>query len=178
MHGAGGEHKNAFEAGGPCPLLNAAHQLFTVARALALRRHGDGGHFTGLGFGVGVERGTAKDHAIVLDDGVGGDVSLDLGAAALDQGAVFFKRLNQLQNATHIVGLGFTQLFQAFVDDHGADTVVHVDFEQQRAVCGKRQNVAALYAVFAGLNAVLQVKAHIGGEGGGWQLAQQLLGYV
>jgi N-acetylglutamate synthase-like GNAT family acetyltransferase len=55
----------------------------------------------------------------VVDDGVVVDVALDLGAVTLDQGAVFLKRLDQLQDATHVVGGGLAQLFELFIDHDG-----------------------------------------------------------
>ncbi len=46
-------------------------------------RHRQRGHLAGARLGVGVERGAAEDHAVVLDHGVVADVALDLGALAL-----------------------------------------------------------------------------------------------
>jgi len=176
VHGAGGQHEHAGAAQGAGALLDALEQFLAVARALALGRDGDGGHFCGLGFQIGVQGGAAEDHAIVLDHGVAGNVALDLGAVALDQGAVFLERLDQLDDAAHIVDGGFAQLFELFVDHHGADAVVHIDFQQQRAVHRKRQDVAAFHAMFAGAHAVLQVKAGVGGHLRRGQLGQQLAG--
>ena len=65
-------------------------------------------------------------------------------------------------DAAHVVNRGLAQLFQLLVDDHGADAVVHIHLQQQRAVECKRNDVAALHAAFAGLHAVLQVKARVG----------------
>ena len=58
------------------------------------------------------------------------DVALDLGAVTLDQGAVFLKRLDQLQDAAHVVGRGLAQFFELFIDDHGANAVVHIHLQQ------------------------------------------------
>ncbi len=44
----------------------------------------------------------------MLNDRIHADIAFDFGAAALDQGAVFFKRFNQLQNAADIVNRGLT----------------------------------------------------------------------
>ena len=176
MHGARGQHKNAAQPQGAGALLDALEQLFSIAGALALRRYGDGGHLGGFGFGVGVKRGTAKDHAVMLDDGVALDVALDFGAVAFDQRAVFFKRLNQLQDAAHIVDGGLAQFFELLVDHHGADAVVYIHLQQQRAVQRKRDDVAALYARLASLDAVLQIKTRVGGVLRGGQLGQQGLG--
>jgi hypothetical protein len=38
------------------------------------------------------------------------DVALDLGAVALDQRAVAFERLDQLQDAAHVVGVASRRL--------------------------------------------------------------------
>ena len=111
MHGARGQHKDAFQAHGAGALLHTLQNFLAIALALGLRRHGQRRHLGCFGFGVRVERCAGKDHAIVLDDGVVVHIALDLGAVALDQGAIVFKRLNQLQDATHIVGRGLTQLF-------------------------------------------------------------------
>jgi hypothetical protein len=43
-------------------------------------------------------------------------------------------------------GVASRRLFQLFVDHHGADAVVHIHLQQQRAVHGKRNDVAALHA--------------------------------
>ena len=99
----------------------------------------------------------------MLDDGVVVGIALDLGAVALDQGAVFLKGLDQLQDAAHIVGGGFAQALELFVDDHGANAIVHIHLQQQGAVGGKGQDMAALHASFAGPHAVLQVKTGVGG---------------
>ena len=99
----------------------------------------------------------------MLQDGVVADVAFNFGAAALDQGAVALKRLDQLQDAADIIRRGFAQAFQLFVDDHGAYAVMHIDLQQQRAVEGKRHDVAAFNARLAGLDAILQVKTGIAG---------------
>ena len=104
----------------------------------------------------------AEDHAVVLDHRVAGDVALDLGAVALDQRAVALEGFDQLDDAAHVVNRGLAQLLEFFIDDHGAYAVVHIDFQQQCAVGGKRQDMAAFHAMLAGAHAVLQVKAHIG----------------
>ena len=54
--------------------------------------------------------------------------------------------------------VGLAQAFQLLVDDHGADAVVREDLQQQRAVGGEGQDVRALDAACAGLDAVLQVE--------------------
>ncbi len=112
----------------------------------------------------------------MLDQGVVGDVALNFGAAALDQGAVFFERLDQLQDAAHVVGAGFAQAFELFIDHHGADAVVHVHLQQQRPIDGKGQDVAALYPALAGAHAVLQIKAGVAGLQGRAASGQNLLG--
>ena len=173
MHGARGQHKQAGQAHGAGALLYALQDLFTVTLTLALRRHGQRRHLGRLGLGVGVERGAGKDHAVVLDDGVVVGIALDLGAVALDQGAVVFKRLDQLQDGAHVVAGGLAQLFQLFVDHHGANAIVLVNLQEQRAVQRKRQDVAALDAGFAGGHAVLQVKTGVGGPLRGWQVFEQ-----
>ena len=57
--------------------------LVELAVALALhgRRHGQRGHLAGARLGVGVERGAAEDHAVVLDHREIGDFALDQAAA-------------------------------------------------------------------------------------------------
>ena len=141
-----------------------------------MRRDSDGGHLGRARFGVGIQRRATKNHAVVLDDGVVGHVALNLGAVALDQRAVFLKRLNQLQDAGHVVGGGFAQLFQLFIDHHRADAVVDVNLQQQRAIDGKRNDVAALDAALAGFDAVLQIKGDVGGALAGRHARQQLFG--
>ncbi|MCY1533662.1 hypothetical protein D9M68_690020 [compost metagenome] len=103
-------------------------------------------------------------------------VALDLGAVALDQRAVALEGLDELQDAADVVHRGFAQALELFVDDHGADAVVHVDLEQQRTVERKRQDVVALHAALAGLHAVLQVEGGVGRLLRGRQRGQQLLG--
>ena len=176
MHGAGGQHKNAVQALRLGARLDALEQALAVALALAVWRHGERGHLAGALFSVGVERRAAKDHAVVFDDGVVARVALDLGAVAFDQGAVFLKRLNQRQDAAHIVHGGLAHALELFVHHHGANAVVGVDLQQQTAVHRKRQDVAALHAAFASPDAVLQVKRGVGGLGGRRQVGQQALG--
>ena len=144
--------------------------------ALAFGRHGQRGHFAGFVFGKGVKRGAGKNHAVVLHDGVVANVAFNFCTAAFDQGAVLFKRLNQAQDAAHVVRAGLAQTFELFVHHHGAYAVVHVNFQQQRAIDRKRNDVAALHARFAGFHAVLQVKRGVGGQLGLGQLRQQLFG--
>ena len=103
-------------------------------------------HFGGLAFGIGIERGAAEDHAVVLDDGVVADVALDFGAVALDQRAVALERLDQLQDAADVVGGRLAQALELLVDDHRADAVVREHLHQQRAVDRERQDVRALDA--------------------------------
>jgi hypothetical protein len=112
----------------------------------------------------------------VFDDAVAVGIALDLGAAALDEGAVVFKGLDQLQDAAHVVARGFAELFELFIDHHGADAVVHIDFQQQRAVYRKGQDVAALHTGLAGLDAMLQVKRGVGGALAIGQGGQQFFG--
>ena len=69
---------------------------------------------------------------------------------------------------------GFAQALEFFVDHHGADTVVGVDLQQQSAVDGKGQDVAAFHATFAGFDAVLQVKGQVGWVCCGGQGGEQL----
>ena len=107
----------------------------------------------------------------MFDDGVVAHVAFDLGAAAFDQRAVLLEGFDQLQDAANIVHRCFAQFFQLFVHDHGADPVVHINLQQNRAVYRKRDDMAALYAVLASLDAVLQVKRSVSGLVGGRQLA-------
>ena len=136
-------------------MLDALKHPLAVSLALHVGADRQRRHLGSSGFGVGVERGAGEDHAVVLDYRVVADVALDLGAAAFDQRAVFLKRRNQLQDAAHIVFTRFAKLFEFFVHDHGADAVVHIHLQQNRAVHRKRNDVAALHAFFAGLDAVL-----------------------
>ena len=95
-------------------------------------------------------------------------IALDLVALAFDQGAIFFKRMDQLQNGADIFDAGFAQAFELFVHHHGADAVVHIDFEQDGAIHRIGNDVAALYAVAAGRDAMPQIKGQVGwffGEG-------------
>jgi len=105
----------------------------------------------------------------VLDDCVLVHITFNLGAIALDQGAVFLERFNQLQDATHVFVRGFAQLFEFFVHHHGANAVVHVHLQQQRAIHRKRQDVAALHARLASFYTVLQIKRNVRWVGRGWQ---------
>ena len=74
-----------------------------------------------------MQGGAAKDHPVVLDNGVVGNVLLDFGAVALDQGAVVLKGLDQLDDAAHVVNGGLAQLFKLFINHHGADAVVDIN---------------------------------------------------
>ena len=158
MHGACGQYEDALKAGSARPLLDALKYFFAIALALALRRHRERRHLASFRFRIRVERSAGKDHAVVLNDAVMAGIAFNLGPVTLDQRAVLFKRLNQLQDAAHVIGRGFSQALQLFIDDHGAYAVMHIDFQQQRPVHGEGQNVAALDARLAGLDAVLQVK--------------------
>ena len=157
-------------------MLDAFEHALAIALPLHVGADGQRRHLGSSGFGVGVERRAGENHAVVLDHRVVADVALNLGAAAFDQRAVFLKRRNQLQYAAHVVFTRLAQLFEFFVYDHGADTVVHVHLQQDRAVHRKRNDVAALHAFLAGLHAVLQIKAHVGRQLGRRNLGQQLFG--
>ena len=54
-----------------------------------------------------------------------------------------------------IANLGLPQRLQRLLGNHGADTVVGVDLQQQSAVDCKGQDVASFHATFAGFDAVL-----------------------
>ena len=157
-------------------MFDALEHALPVSLALHVGADGQRSHLGSSGFGVGVQRGAGEDHAVVLDHRVVADIALDLGAAAFDQRAVFFKRRNQLQDAAHVVFTRFAQFFELFVHDHGADAVVHIHLQQNRTVHRKRNDVAALHAFLAGLDAVLQVKAGIGRQLGGRNLGQKVFG--
>ena len=178
MHGACGQHEDAAQAHGARALLNALEDALAIALPLALRRDGQCCHFGRFGLRVGVERGAAKDHAVVLDHGVLAGIALDLGAVALDQRTILFERLDQLQDATDVIDGGLAQALEFFVDHHGADAIVHIHLEQQGAVGGKGQDMGALDASFAGAHAVLKIKGGIGGLLGLGQLGQQPLGQL
>ncbi|OIQ64180.1 hypothetical protein GALL_542700 [mine drainage metagenome] len=163
MHGSRGQYKNTFQSSQFGALLNAFEHPLAVALTLHLGRHRQRRHFGGAGFRIGIERGAGKNNAVVFDHRVQAHVAFDFGAAAFDQGAIFLKRFNQLQNATDIIDTGFTQTFQLFIDHHGANAIVHIDFQQDRAVYRKRNDVAAFNPAFARLDAVLQVKRSVAG---------------
>jgi hypothetical protein len=91
---------------------HGAGALLDAAQAPSRRRPGPGsaatrqrGHLAGLASGIRGRARAGEDHAVVLDDGVVGDVALDLGAVALDQRAVLLEGLDQLQDAAHVVGV-------------------------------------------------------------------------
>ena len=112
----------------------------------------------------------------MLDHSVEVCVALDFVALALDERAVFFKRLDELQNGAHVFDAGFAHAFELLVYHHGANAVVHVDFEQDGAVNRVRNDVAAFHAVAAGRDAVPEVKGRVGGLFGKRQLLQDALG--
>ena len=162
MHGAGGQHKYGFQTGGFGALLNTLEHPFAVALPLHIRRHRQGRHFGGLSLGVGIQSGAGKDDAVVFDDGVVACVPFDFGAAAFDQRAVTLERLDQLQYAAHIFLIGFAKAFQFFVHHHGAYAVMHINLQQNGSIHGIRNDVAALHAFLAGLDAMLQVESRVG----------------
>ena len=54
-------------------------------------------------------------------------LALYFGAAAFDQGTVFFKRFDQLEYAAHVVVASLAQAFEFFINDHGAYAIMHID---------------------------------------------------
>ena len=112
----------------------------------------------------------------MFDDGVVGRVALDFGAVALDQRAVALEGLDQRHDAAHVVDGGLAQAFQLFVHHHGADAIVGVDLQQRRAVHREGQDVAALHATLAGLDAVLEIEGRVGGLRRWRQCGDQFLG--
>ncbi len=176
VHGAGGEHKNAVQSQRPSALFDVFEDALAIALTLGGRVNGERGHFAGFLLGVGVERGAAEDDAVVLQYRVVADVAFDFGAATLDQHALFFQRLDELQDAAHVVGRGLPQMFEMLVGDHGAHAVVGEEFEQQRAVDGKRHDVRTRHAAAHGAYRVAQIKRGVGGLLRIGQARQQALG--
>ena len=131
-----------------------------------MRRHGERGHFTGAVLGVGIQGRATKNDAIMVDDAVVADVAFYFCAFTSHQCAVLLERFNELQHTTQIVRVGFTQALQSLVHHHGANAVVHINFEQQHAIYGEGQDVAAFHTRFTSLHAVLQIKTGVGGLGG------------
>jgi hypothetical protein len=125
---------------------------FAIALGLHFRIDGQACHFGHFLFREGIERGAAEDHAIVLDDGEIVDFAFDQLAAALDQRAVGFQRLDQLDDAADVLNCGLAQAFQVLVRDHGAHAIVGEQFQQGRAVHRERHDVGARHAIVAGLD--------------------------
>ena len=176
MHGARGQHENALQPHGAGALLDAAQQLVTVALALDLGADRDRRHLPCLFFGIGIKRRTTENYAVVFDHGVKVRIALNFMPLPFDQRTVFFKRLNQLQDGANVLNGGLTQAFEFLVHHHGANAVVHVDFEQEGPIHCVRNDMATLHAISAGRDAMPQIKRQIGGFFGKWQLPQDALG--
>src|SRR6201996_9482085 len=176
VHGARGEHEYRLDAECLCAMFDSLQNSIAVALALNLRRYRQCRQFRGAGFRIGIQRRATENDSVVLDDGIGGDIAFDFRAAALDERAVTFEWLDQLQDSPDIVGRGLAQALEFLVDDHGADAVVREDFHQQRAVDRERQDVRSLDAALAGLDAVLQVERDIERAGGRRQARGQAPG--
>ena len=173
MHGACGQDKEALKAQCFGALLNAFEDFLAIPLVLRLGCDGEGGQFGGFLLIEHIHGGTRKNHPIVLNDRVLADVALNFSPRAFDQGAVLFKRLDQLQNTTHILVGRLSQALQLFVHNHRANAIMHIDFKQQGAVHSEGQNMASLNTRFAGLHAVLQVKSQVLRSVGRGQLGQQ-----
>ena len=122
---------------------------------------GKTGHFGHFFLRERIQRRAAENHIVMVDNGEIVDFALDQFAAALDQRAVGFQRLDQAQNAADILDRGFAQAFQVFVGDHGADAVMRKQFQQHRAVDRERHDVGARDAGVTGLDRTLQIEGRI-----------------
>ena len=114
----------------------------------------------------------------MLDDAVVANVAFHLGALAPHQRAVLLEGFDELQHTAQVVRSGFTQAFQTLVHHHGANAVVHINFQQQHAVYRERQDVAAFHTRFAGFHAILQIKTNVGGLRGRGLFGQQGFGHI
>src|SRR4029079_13638313 len=162
VHGPGREDEDTFEPEGAGALLDALQYPLAVALALDLRGNGERRHLAGPRLRIGIERGAAEDHAVVLDHGVVADVALDLGPVALDERAVALERLDQLQHAADVVGRRLAQALELLVADDLSYAAVREHLHQQRTVDRERQDVRALDTTAARAHAVLQVESGVG----------------
>ena len=130
MRRARGQHEQPRDAGLAGPLLDALQQPLAIALALHRRVDGQTGHLGHPLLGKRVHRRTAEDHLVVLDHREVADLGLDQCPVALDQRAVGLQRLDQRQNAAHVVDGGFAQRFQCFLHHHRAHAVVQEELQQ------------------------------------------------
>src|SRR5674476_291081 len=77
VHSPGRQHEDTVQPQCAGSLLDALEYPFAVALSLDLRRHRQRRHFRRLCFWIGIKRGATEYHAVVLDDGVVGDIALD-----------------------------------------------------------------------------------------------------
>src|SRR5574344_437865 len=104
---------------------------------------------------IHMQGGTTKNYSVVLNHRVVGDVLFYFCTVSFDQRAIFLERLNELNDARHIVDRRFSQFLQLFIDDHSANAIVDINLQQQSTVHGERQNVATLNPMLTGTHAML-----------------------
>ena len=121
MRGARGQHEQAVQLLLLRPRLDVLHQLVAVAAAAVLGHHGQTGHLGRLLAAEGIERGTADDDAIVIEDREAADLHLDAFAAALDQGAVGLQRTDQGEYRADVVDRRLAQMRQRRLGHHRTD---------------------------------------------------------
>ena len=106
MLGARGEREQPADLHRAGALLAGAQQPLAVARVARTRAPPRGRRVPRLlSLGKRVERRAAEDHAVVLDDLEVADLVLQPLAAALDQRAIGFQRLDQREDAADVLDL-------------------------------------------------------------------------
>ena len=113
-----------------------------------------------------IQGGAADNHAVVVEHGKTPDFHFQQVAAAFDQRAIRFQRLDQAQNAADVVNFGITQFFHRVRRDHGAHALMREQFLQQRAFGMSRDQVRALNPLLAGAHGARQIKFRVAIEGG------------
>ena len=173
--GARGEHEQLAQALADGALLEEGHQLAAAVALAVVRVDGDAGDLAGrllaLEHGQRVERRAADDHAVALDHRELRDLVLELLARAAHQDAFLLQRLDQLDDAAHVLDLGGADLFVGVVGDQRARAVAGEQLLQQGAVARVGDDVHALDAVAAGLAGGVHVTQQLGVD----QLVAQVL---
>lgn len=108
--------------------LDAADQPLAVTVILIVGVHAHGRHLRHAGVGKRVQRRAAVDDAIVLEHREALDFALDQLARALDQRAVGFQRLEQLQQPADVLDIGLAHRFEIRGRDHRAHAVMREQF--------------------------------------------------
>ena len=161
MRGLGGEHEQRLQALGAGLVFHVFEQHLAKAAVAFVLSHRQAGQFGGAGVGEGVHGHATIDLAVVLQHRIFADLHLQMLAAALDQHALLFQRLDQADDVADVFDAGVAHSHQRVAGDHGAIAAAGEVFHQQRAVGVTANQVGTGNAFSGGADGVGQVGADV-----------------